>query len=391
VRAAVGWENDMLKVAMVSEHPASGVIDAGDDGVIRGRDVELASALGAHDVDVRMYVRRDDAAIPDEVRVSRHLTVTPLPAGPARQLPPEDVASHLPEFGESLAASLRAWPSDVIHARSCRAGLAALHGRRSTLVPLVHTFHGTDPGLERTVCADAEHVVASCRAQLDDLRRIGTPRSKVTVVPSGVDLDLFRPDVPALLPSTTMRLLCVGRVLDQHRFDLVIPALRVLPGVELVIAGGPSRERLADDPEAARLTGVAKQWGVADRVRLLGHVPYPRMPAVFASADVVVCAPRYATAGQVSLEAAACGVPVVATAVGGLVDTVLDGVTGILVPPHRAASLIQAIRALRVDPMRLDGYALAGRERAHARHSWSRLARETAGVYASVAARPVHP
>ena len=375
----------MLRVAMVSERPASDVVDVDGVGSTCRGDVELARALGAHDVEVRLYVRRDDEAVRDQIRPGQDVMVTPLPAGPARRLPADEFASHLREFTDGLAASLRTWLPDVIHARSWRTGLAALLGRRGTSVPLVHTFHGAELELERAVCQDADHVLASCTAQLDDLSRIGTPRSKVTVVPSGVDLDMFRPDVPASLPSTSMRLLCVGRILSQHRFDLVIPVLRVLPGVELVIAGGPPVERLADDPEAARLVDVAKRWGVADRVRLLGQVPYAGMPALFTSADLVVCAPRYATAGQISLEAAACGTPVVATAVGGLIDTVLDGVTGILVSSDRPASLTQAIRKLRADPMRLDGYALAARERAQARHSYPRLAQETAGVYASVA------
>ena len=94
-----------------------------------------------------------------------------------------------------------------------------------------------------------------------------------------------------------------------------------------------------------RLRAVAAAAGVADRVRFLGAVGRAEVPALLRSADAVVCVPWYEPFGIVPLEAMACGVPVVASAVGGLIDTVVDGVTGLLVPPRRPDRLAAALRA----------------------------------------------
>jgi D-inositol-3-phosphate glycosyltransferase len=150
-----------------------------------------------------------------------------------------------------------------------------------------------------------------------------------------------------------------------------------------VIAGGPARAALARDPEAQRLRALAKQLGVADRVRLAGQVPRKRMPDLLRSADVVACVPWYEPFGIVPLEAMACGVPVVATAVGGLTDTVVDGVTGVLVPPRRAAALTSALKALLADPIKRTFMGSAGRDRVESRYPWSMIAAQSARVYES--------
>ena len=116
-----------------------------------------------------------------------------------------------------------------------------------------------------------------------------------------------------------------------------------------MVAGGPAVEQLDDDPEAQRLRRVALRAGVADRVVLLGRVSREAMPALFRSADVVVAVPWYEPFGIVPLEAMACGRPVVATAVGGMLDSVLDGVTGLLVPPKDPKTLGQRLRGLLDD------------------------------------------
>ena len=108
-----------------------------------------------------------------------------------------------------------------------------------------------------------------------------------------------------------------------------IEALAELPGVELVIAGGPPRERLEQDEEGARLLALAERLRVADRVDFRGRIERPDAPALLRSADAVVCVPWYEPFGIVPLEAMACGVPVIASSVGGLVDTVVHRGTGL--------------------------------------------------------------
>ena len=116
----------------------------------------------------------------------------------------------------------------------------------------------------------------------------------------------------------------------------------------------------------------------------MGAVPRAEMPALLRSADLVACAPWYEPFGIVPLEAMACGVPIVATAVGGIVDTVVDGATGILVPPQRPDKLAAAMRELLAEPFWREAYGTAGVDRARSRYTWDRVATDTLAVYGRV-------
>jgi glycosyltransferase involved in cell wall biosynthesis len=160
--------------------------------------------------------------------------------------------------------------------------------------------------------------------------------------------------------------------------------IRALPAIreaELVIAGGPPAAALATDPEACRLRALAEQLGVGDRVHLIGAVAHQDMPALYRSANVVACTPWYEPFGIVPLEAMACGVPVIAAAVGGLTDTVVDEVTGCLVPPQDPGSCAEAANAILHEPFLARGLGGAGRVRARSRYSWDRIATDTQRVY----------
>jgi glycosyltransferase involved in cell wall biosynthesis len=202
-----------------------------------------------------------------------------------------------------------------------------------------------------------------------------------------VDLDRFDPDGPATGRGARHRLLSVGRLVPRKGFDVAIAALRGLQDTELVIAGGRPAGEQAGDQEALRLRDLAWRFGVADRVHLLGQVDRTDMPALLRSADLVLCTPRYEPFGIVPLEAMACGVPVVATAVGGLTDTVVDGVTGVHVRPDQPQALRAAVRSLLDDPGRRIALSSAGRDRACSRYSWDRVATETARAYDKALAR----
>ena len=153
--------------------------------------------------------------------------------------------------------------------------------------------------------------------------------------------------------SCRYRLLSVGRLVPRKGYEIIIEALTWLPETELLIAGGAGSGDTTPEPEHDRLAAVAERLGVADRVRLVRQIERADLPALLRSADLVVCSPWYEPFGIVPLEAMACGVPVVASAVGGMLDTVVDGVTGTLVTPrdppwprwsarccrHRAAAL----------------------------------------------------
>jgi glycosyltransferase involved in cell wall biosynthesis len=173
----------------------------------------------------------------------------------------------------------------------------------------------------------------------------------------------------------------VGRLVERKGFEDLIRAMPAVPGAECVIVGGQPD----DEPYARRLHDLAERCGVGDRVRLAGSVPTQDMPRWYRSADVLAATPWYEPFGLTPLEAMACGVPVVGTAVGGLVDTVVDGVTGDLVPPRNPRALGTALRRLLADDMRRYGYSAAAADRAGHSYSWRRVATQLAAVYAAVA------
>jgi len=239
--------------------------------------------------------------------------------------------------------------------------------------------------VERAIARDVACIVATCSDEVGELARMGVRRDSISVVPCGVDVEHFTPEGPvASRGSQRFRVVVVGRLVERKGVDDAIRALALVPHTELVVVGGPDRGSLEVDPEVQRLRRVAAERRVGDRVLFAGRVSRDDMPALLRSADVVVAVPWYEPFGIVPLEAMACGVPVVASAVGGLQDTVCEGSTGELVPPRRPDVLAHCLRGLLADPIRREGYGLAGVDRARARYNWDRIAYDTDAVYAGV-------
>jgi glycosyltransferase involved in cell wall biosynthesis len=138
------------------------------------------------------------------------------------------------------------------------------------------------------------------------------------------------------------------------------------------------------DPEVQRLAALAERLGVGDRVSFRGQVPHLDLPELMRSADIVACTPWYEPFGIVPLEAMACGAPVIASAVGGLIDTVVHGSTGLHVPPRDPGAVADAVEALLDDPAALAAFGERGAERVAARYTWERVAADTERTYERV-------
>ena len=178
----------------------------------------------------------------------------------------------------------------------------------------------------------------------------------------------------------------LSRLVERKGIGDVIEALRVLPDTELLIAGGPHSANLAQDAEACRLQLIAQQLGVSERLHFLGRIERTEVPSLLRSADVVACVPWYEPFGMVALEAMACGIPVVASAVGGLIDTVVDGITGFHVASRAPIALAGALRSLLQNQQLRADFGEAGRRRAVRRYGWERIAKDTLDVYSQVLA-----
>ena len=393
-----------MRIALISEHASPlATIGGADSGGQNVHVAELARALGERGHHVTVYTRRDDPALPDRVRVGPGVTVEHVPAGPPITLPKDALLPYMAEFGDHLANRWLVEPPDVAHAHFWMSGLAAQRGVGrvpGTGIPVLQTFHAlgvvkrrhqgaSDPSppsrlrLEAGLARDAALVVATCADEVTELTALGVPAARVAVVPCGVDLDRFTPSGPRAARDGRHRILSLGRLVERKGVETTIRAMPAVPEAELVIAGGGDA---VADAERARLTAVARAAGVQDRVRLVGQIPRHDVPALLRSADVVVSVPWYEPFGMVPLEAMACGVPVIASAVGGHLDTVVDGRTGALVPPRDPAALAQRLRELLADPARLAAIGSAAAAWARSRYGWSHIALETELLYRQVLA-----
>jgi glycosyltransferase involved in cell wall biosynthesis/phosphoheptose isomerase len=390
-----------MRIAMVSEHAsplaALGGVDAGGQNV---HVATLARAVARRGAEVVVHTRRDASGLPDRVQMAPGVVVHHVDAGPAEELPKDALLEHMPAFANELVSAWSSERPDVVHAHFWMSGHAALMAACEVPVPVVQTFHAlgvvkrryqgdkdTSPpqrlAIERDIVRRVDEIVATCTDEVFELVRLGASRTKLAVVPCGVDLTLFDPEGPRERRRRGyLRLLCVGRLVERKGIGNVIEALAELSGVELVVAGGPPSGRLDGDSEVQRLRAIAKRCGVADRVDLRGRVEHADLARLLRSADAVVCAPWYEPFGIVPLEAMACGVPVVASAVGGMIDTVVDGVTGVHVAPRDPERLAAALRDLLGHPERRAAYGRAGVRRARRLYDWGRVATATLDVYA---------
>jgi D-inositol-3-phosphate glycosyltransferase len=395
-----------MRVAMISEHAsplaALGGVDAGGQNV---HVANLATALARRGVQVVVYTRRDSGSLPDRVALAPGVVVEHVTAGPPRELPKDELWPHMREFAARVRPSLERDRPALVHAHFWMSGAAAVWAAEGVDLPVVQTFHAlgvvkrrhqgaadTSPrarlGVERDLLQRVDGVIATCSDEVFELARLDADLHRIDVVPCGVDLAQFTPDGPSEHRTAGRpRLVVLSRMVPRKGIGTTIEALAELPGVELVIAGGPPRERLEQDEEGARLLALAERLRVADRVDFRGRIERPDAPALLRSADAVVCVPWYEPFGIVPLEAMACGVPVIASSVGGLVDTVVHRGTGLHVPPRRPDRVAEAARQLIADADMRRRLGAAGAERARRRYGWDTVAEGTLRSYMQVLSR----
>jgi glycosyltransferase involved in cell wall biosynthesis len=410
-----------MKIALVTlqGNPFGQTPEAGPDRQDQ-RLASLVSALAEQDHDVTVYARRDSDGQPEKSEPAPGVTVEHVPAGPAKELPSDSLAPHAAEFGQYLARHWQDNAPDVAHAYFWTSGLAALAGARDLGVPVVQTFlslQATDPAsarpgqappaqakparpktrsgdgggaarlrLEPVIARSVRAVLASSSSEVSALSRLGVRRDSVRLIPRGVDTGTFSPEGPVAARGSRPRLLCVAPLAPNQGVDVAVRALADIPEAELVIAGGPEHGKLRGDKAYRALLRLASDLNVRDRVVFHGSVSDDDLPALLRSADLLVDAPTGEPFATVALEAMACGTPVVASAIGSHLDTIIDGTTGLLVPPARPGLIAQRIRTLLASPMLLEGFGIAAVDRARARYSWDRIGQETLAIYERSAA-----
>jgi glycosyltransferase involved in cell wall biosynthesis len=352
---------------------------------------------------VTVYARRQDRAARTRVRLAPGAALVYLPAGPARPLTDDELLKHVREFADGLR---RRWSGagrpDIVHAHGWVGGLAACAVARELGIPFAQSYHGVAAAerragnrvhphrdrLEKAIARDADVVLAGHSEEAGALVRMGVPRPSVAVVPYGVDGEQFAQVGPAMPRGDRRRLVMVCGDLEAGDVETALRALVHVPNAELAVAGGPVREELENDPTVHRLTLLAKELHVNDRVIFLGRVPRKALPKLLRTASLALCLTPHQPCPAVPLEAMACGVPVVATPAGGNADEVLDQITGVHVPAGRPVVIGRTIRHLLSEETTLHGYSIAAADRARSRYSLERVAAETLRAYQRVLPDP---
>ena len=400
----------MRRLAVLSLHTSPlAQPGQGDSGGMNVYVRELVSALAQAGVEADVFTRRWDDGLPEVVEVEPGFRVLHVDAGPV-DLAKEQLPDVVDEFADGVRAHLaRRGDVDALHANYWLSGVAGHRLKHDLDLPLVSTFHTLarvkaetgDAEPERRVRAEADvigcsdAILASCRAEGEQLVRLyGADPARIELVAPGVDHAFFSPGdrVGARRALRHLRLgrgpvlLFVGRIQPLKGLDVAVRALAALgrPDATLVVVGGASGAGGPD--EVARIHALVDELGVGAQVRMVEPQPHHLLSTYYRAADVCVVPSRSESFGLVALEAAACGTPVVAAAVGGLRTLVDDGRTGFLVEGRDPDAF-----AARVDQLlRDDALAAAFSADAAARargYTWSTAAARLRRVYADLTSR----
>jgi D-inositol-3-phosphate glycosyltransferase len=368
---------------------------------------ELVSALAQAGVECTTYTRAARPGLPDVVQVEPGHRVVHIPAGPY-DLPKEKLPTVLDEFGDAVVEHIKnESPADVLHANYWLSGLVAHRIKHELDLPFVSTFHtlarvkaeGGDmepewrerAEAEIISCADA--ICVSCtEEQRQFLRLYGEPAGKIEIIAPGVEHAFFAPGERggarnALgLPQDAPVLLFVGRIQPLKGPDVAVRALAAMnrPDALLLVVGGASGQE--GGSEMAHVQRLVAELGVEGQVRFVEPQPHHILSTYYRAADAVIVPSRSESFGLVALEASACGIPVVASAVGGLLTLVDHGDNGFLVEDRDPELFAAYLNDILDHPDLAASMGRRGADRAR-QYTWGFAAARLRRVYADLTVR----
>lgn len=375
----------------------------GDAGGMNVYVRELVSALAQAGVECTTYTRAVGSETASEVLVEPGHRVVHVPAGPST-LSKDDLPAVIGEFADGVRDHLERGPGvDVIHANYWLSGVAGHRLKHELDVPLVTTFHtlarvkaeggDLEPARRERAeteilgCADA--ICVSCSEEERQLRRLyGDPPGRIEIVAPGVEHALFAPGDRrgarrALGLGDHPVLLFVGRIQPLKGADVAVRALAALGRRDavLLLVGGASGN--AGDTEVERVNRLIDELGVRSQVRMVQPQQHHILSTYYRAADAVLVPSRSESFGLVALEAAACGTPVVASGVGGLLTLVDDGDTGFLVSDRDPEEFARLTARLLDDDVLARTMARRAALRSR-RYTWSLAGARLRRVYADL-------
>jgi len=426
-----------VRIAFISEHASPIALLGGQDA--GGQNVyvdEMSRHLAHLGYGVDVITRRDGAEARDVVDWAPGVRVVNLTAGPAHFVPKDALWPHMPEFRDALLRFMLRDGTryDLIHGNFWMSGWVGMQLRRRLGVPFVQLFHAlgrtkrrhqgeadTSPSVripvELDIARESDRLIAQCpheRTELiADYRADAAHIALIPAAANGMRLHPVARDEARRrigLPSEGFVVVYVGRMLPRKDIRNVVRAFALLAarmqagalgqvdasiarstlrlnGMRLLVVGGEtdSPDPL-DTPEIGVLQRLAAELGVAERVHFAGKRQPDELRYYYGAGDVVVTTPWYEPFGLTPLEAMACGRPVIGSAVGGLSFTIVDGVTGFLVPPRDPHALAQRLQQLLLAPELRIVMGQAARRRIERSFTWDLSARRTARLYESLLA-----
>lgn len=398
------------RVAVLSLHTSPlAQPGTGDGGGMNVYVRELVSSLAQAGVLCRVYVRAWSPDLPRLVQVEPGFEVVHVQAGPY-DAPKEVLPGLVAEFAEGVIEDLVEFQPDVVHANYWLSGVAGQIVKRRLGLPLVTTFHtlarvkavSGDPEPEQRAeaeadvmrCADA--VLANCGPEAEQLAHYyEVDREKVEIVTPGVDQAFFSPGNQAgarwaLKADDSPLLLFVGRIQPLKGVDVAIRALAELErdDAKLWIVGGASGA--GGSTEVDRVRQLIASLGLTERVRFIPPQPHHLLSTYYRAADVCLVPSRSESFGLVALEAAACGTPVVASAVGGLLTLVEHARTGYLVDSRDPAQYAALVDSILADPVLARRLSVSAAARARD-YTWSTSAASLRQIYADLTVKTLAP
>jgi len=385
---------------------------------------ELTRELGRRGIGVDVFTRSQDEHQPHVKHDLGHGNrVVHIPAGPETPLPKTEIYTYLHEFvgGVREFAALERLHYDLIHSHYWLSGVVAHELRKFWSVPIVHMAHTLavmknriaqrpeerEPELRLNIESDilnwADRIVAATLAEKTQLELLlQADRRKIDVIPPGVDLETFCPTPMEIakaaigVPPQDTMLLFVGRIEPLKGVETMLRAMKLLrdrgampPNLCLSIIGGDASHTAAqENAEMDRLRALRQELGIGDVVAFLGKRDQDSLNNYYASAQAVIMPSHYESFGMVALEAMACGVPVIASEVGGLAFLVKDGETGFHVPDREPEALCDKLQLLISDAELRTKLGKQAAEYARG-YAWPLIAERVVHVYESVVGRQV--
>ncbi len=409
------------RVAMISMHTSPlAMPGSGDAGGMNVYVLETAKELARQGTEVEIFTRATSSEQPPRVPVTDGVTVHYMSAGPYEGLRKEQLPGQLCAFTASVLRAEAHRPEgyyDLVHSHYWLSGQVGWVAAERWQIPMVHSMHtmakvknltlaaGDTPepyervlGEEQVVAA-ADMLIANTETEADDLITLyDADPERVAVALPGVDLATFSPGPRTAgrewlgMSADDIVLLFVGRIQPLKAPDILVRAAAHLldrrpdlrTRLKVVINGGLSGNGLQ---RSAELPALVEALGLRDIVTMMPPVTRDRLADLYRAADVVVVPSYSESFGLVAVEAQACGIPVVASRVGGLTTAVGDG--GVLVAGHDPAHFADALEAIVGDPATQQRMSVLARRHAQ-RFSWGATATATLQAYdRALAGRPI--